>query len=245
MSQDLNELAQAWLEHYQQLETTVNQNSQLDPKLVVLIRLIIDVTATHLYAPGVQQHLEQALKLGLSRAEIMEVFKLASVVGIHSCALGVPLLEAELNKHAHADQKPDQTPNQHLSQKKDHAQVSAVATPICDQLREQGNFNPLWETLYQWDPAYLEDFLKMAMHSWHNQILPPVWIELLCIAGDATITHMWSPGTQRHMQAALALGASKEQIMGVLKILSLQGMEAFETGLPILAQVLETSINQT
>ncbi|WP_374666027.1 carboxymuconolactone decarboxylase family protein [Acinetobacter sp.] len=229
MSQSLNELAQEWLEHYQKFADTVGKTNLLDPKLVVLIRLIIDVTATHLYAPGVQQHLQEALKLGLSRAEIMEVFKLASVVGIHSCALGVPLLEAELRQLNRADQENDP--------------AQAVETPICNELRAQGNFNPLWDTLYRWDPAYLEDFLKMAMHSWRNKILPPLWVELLCIAGDATITHIWSPGMQRHMRAALALGASQEQIMEVLKILSLQGMEAFETGFPILAQVLETSVN--
>ena len=223
MSQTLNELMLQWKESCRSLMDTIGANDVLDPKLVVLIRLIMDVTATHLYAPGVQKHIQDALKAGLSRDEIMQVFKLASVVGIHSCALGVPILQVELDSLGYVV----------------NDEASSVLTPTCDELRAQGNFNPLWETLYRWDPEYLEDFLKMAMHTWRSQILPPLWIELLCIAGDATITHMWAPGTQRHMQAALALGASKEQILEVLKILSLQGMDAFDASLPLLTQALE------
>ncbi|MFW2079295.1 hypothetical protein ACG94X_16630 [Acinetobacter sp. ULE_I010] len=229
MSQVLNDLAQEWREHYIKLTDTVGTSNLLDPKLVTLIHLIIDVTATHLYAPGVQKNIQEALKIGLSRSEIMEVFKLASIVGIHACALGVPLLEAELDK-LNLKNQDDSEP---------------VDTPVCDELRAEGSFNPLWATLYRWEPAYLEDFLKMAMQVWRNNILPPLWVEFLCIAGDATITHMWAAGTQRHMQAALALGATKAQIMEVLKILSLQGMEAFEVGIPILAQALETSIDHS
>ena len=223
MSQTLNELMLQWKESCRSLTDTIGANDVLDPKLVVLIRLIMDVTATHLYAPGVQKHIQDALKTGLSRDEIMQVFKLASVVGIHSCALGVPILQAELDSLGYvADDE-----------------ASSVLTPTCDELRAQGNFNPLWETLYEWDPVYLEDFLKMATHAWTNGILPPLWIELLCIAGDATITHMWAPGTQRHMQAALALGASSEQILAVLKIVSLQGIEACELGSAVLKNLLK------
>lgn len=206
-----------WTESYMELVKDTQQNQILDPKLVALIRLNIAVTATHLYAPGVQRHIRAALNLGVSRAEILEVFKLASVVGIHACALGVPILEQEL---AHAGIDDDA--------------VTAPATPVCDLVRAKGMFNPLWETLYRWDPVYLENFLKMGLGLWTDGILDPLWIEFLCISGDATVTHMWAHGTQRHIQAALALGASKEQILEVLKIVSLQGIEACEMGVPML-----------
>ena len=212
-----------WTEKLVTLVHQTQVNTILDPKLVILIRLCIDVTATHLYESGIQRHIQQALKLGIHQSEILEVFKLASVVGIHSCALGVPILKNELIVAGISE-----------------AIVTTKAfTPICDEMKLQGNFNPLWETLYEWDPVYLEDFLKMATHAWTNGILPPLWIELLCIAGDATITHMWAPGTQRHMQAALALGASSEQILAVLKIVSLQGIEACELGSTVLKNLLK------
>lgn len=211
-----------WTEKFMALVQDTQLNNVLDPKLVALIRLNIDVTATHLYAPGVQRHIREALRLGATRAEILEVFKLASVVGIHACALGVPILEKELADAGLADDA-----------------VQAPATPVCDAVRAQGMFNPLWETIYRWDPVYLENFLKMGFGLWKDGILPPLWIEFLCIVGDATVTHMWAHGTQRHIEAALALGASREQILEVLKIVSLQGIEACEMAVPMLDEILK------
>lgn len=211
-----------WTEKFMTLVQDTQLNNVLDPKLVALIRLNIDVTATHLYVPGVQRHIRAALRLGATRAEILEVFKLASVVGIHACALGVPILAHELAEAGLPDEA-----------------VAAVETPVCDVVRAQGMFNPLWETIYRWDPSYLENFLKMGFGLWKDGILPPLWIEFLCIAGDATVTHMWAHGTQRHIEAALALGATREQILEVLKIVSLQGIEAAEMGVPMLDKILQ------
>lgn len=210
-----------WTENFMKLVEDSQVNDILDPKLVALIRLNIDVTATHLYAPGVRRHVRDALRLGVTRAGILEVFKLASVVGIHACALGVPILAEELANAGLADEP-----------------VAAGATPVCDAVRANGMFNPLWETLYKWDPAYLEKFLAMGFGLWKDGILPPLWIEFLCIAGDAAITHLYGHGTRRHIQAALQLGATREQVLEVLKIVSLQGIEACELGVPMLDEEL-------
>lgn len=80
-------------------------------------------------------------------------------------------------------------------------------------------------TLSQWDPVWLERFLAMGL---------PLWIELLCISGDAAITHIYAHGTQRHIEAALAMGATREQVLDVLKIVSLQVIESMELALPML-----------
>ena len=89
-------------------------------------------------------------------------------------------------------------------------------------------------TLPQWDPVWLERFLAMGLPLWTDGVLPPLWIELLCISGDAAITHMFAHGTQRHIEAALAMGATREQVLDVLKIVSLQGIESMELALPML-----------
>ncbi|HWD31253.1 MAG TPA: carboxymuconolactone decarboxylase family protein [Pseudomonas sp.] len=219
----LAQWAPQWTEQYMDLVEDGHTNEVLEPKLVALIRLNIDVTATHLYAPGVRRHVRNALRLGASRAEILEVFKLASVVGIHACALGVPILEEALAEAGRED-----------------VAVTAGPTPVCDQVRANGMFNPLWETLYRWDPQYLEKFLGMGLGLWQDGILPPLWIEFLCIAGDATVTHMYGHGTRRHIEAALQLGATREQILQVLKIVSLQGIEACELGVPMLDEALHS-----
>jgi alkylhydroperoxidase/carboxymuconolactone decarboxylase family protein YurZ len=62
--------------------------------------------------------------------------------------------------------------------------------------------------------------------------------ELLSIAFDASITHMYAPGTRRHIKAALKLGATMEEIMEVLKICVAEGVQASNLGVPILAEEL-------
>jgi alkylhydroperoxidase/carboxymuconolactone decarboxylase family protein YurZ len=54
------------------------------------------VAATHLYQPGLRAHIRNALGYGATREEIMEVIELVSVIGIHSAAVGVPILLEEL-----------------------------------------------------------------------------------------------------------------------------------------------------
>ena len=74
----------------------------LEPKVKELIYTAFDVSATHLYAPGLRQHIRNALDYGATKEEVLEVIELASVIGIHSCTVGVPILVEEL---AASDQK--------------------------------------------------------------------------------------------------------------------------------------------
>jgi alkylhydroperoxidase/carboxymuconolactone decarboxylase family protein YurZ len=71
-----------------------------------------------------------------------------------------------------------------------------------------------------------------------NAVLPPKEIELLSIAFDASFTHMYAPGTRRHIQNALKAGASIEEIFEVLKICVAQGFQACNVGVSILEEEL-------
>jgi alkylhydroperoxidase/carboxymuconolactone decarboxylase family protein YurZ len=68
----------------------------LEPKVKELIYTAFDVSATHLYTPGLRLHIKNAIGYGATREEILEVIELASVIGIHSCTVGVPILVEEL-----------------------------------------------------------------------------------------------------------------------------------------------------
>jgi len=70
----------------------------LPPKIKELIYVAIDASTTHLYEPGLRQHISNALKYGATKEEIMEVLELVSVLGIHTCTMGVPILVEELKK---------------------------------------------------------------------------------------------------------------------------------------------------
>jgi alkylhydroperoxidase/carboxymuconolactone decarboxylase family protein YurZ len=63
-------------------------------------------------------------------------------------------------------------------------------------------------------------------------------VELLSIACDASFTHMYAPGTRHHIKAALKLGATMDEIMEVLKLCVVQGVQSCNMGVPILAEEL-------
>ncbi len=63
-----------------------------------LIYIAIDSATTHLYEPGLRVHIQNALKYGATVHEIMEVYQLTSVLGIHTVTFGMPHLIDELKR---------------------------------------------------------------------------------------------------------------------------------------------------
>lgn len=70
----------------------------LPPKVKELVYIAIDAATTHLYEPGLRIHIRNAMKHGATMQEIIEVFQLVSVLGIHTITLGMPVLVEELEK---------------------------------------------------------------------------------------------------------------------------------------------------
>jgi alkylhydroperoxidase/carboxymuconolactone decarboxylase family protein YurZ len=114
----------------------------------------------------------------------------------------------------------------------------ATATPICDQLRATGNWNPAWDALAELDPVWAEKFMAMGMHTVMSGVLEPKVLEFLAIAVDASCTHMYAPGTRRHIRKALELGATREEIAAVLQAVSVLGIHSSSLGAPILLEEL-------
>jgi alkylhydroperoxidase/carboxymuconolactone decarboxylase family protein YurZ len=93
---EIAELDPTWLEKFLDMAVRPIASGVLDPKTYEFIAIAVDASCTHLYAPGVRRHIRKALELGASREEILAVLQCVSVLGIHSCALGVPILVEEL-----------------------------------------------------------------------------------------------------------------------------------------------------
>ncbi|MBS4751284.1 carboxymuconolactone decarboxylase family protein [Nocardioides sp. zg-ZUI104] len=82
-----------FLDAYRTLSRTVVSAGLLEPKLVELIIVALDVSSTHLFAPGARLHVRNALAAGATISELMEVIKLTSALGISGTALGVRLVD--------------------------------------------------------------------------------------------------------------------------------------------------------
>lgn len=82
----------AWLEKFMAMGVHAMSSAGLDAKTRELIAIAVDASCTHLYSPGVRRHVRRALEVGATPAEVLSVLQMVSVLGIHSVALGVPML---------------------------------------------------------------------------------------------------------------------------------------------------------
>jgi alkylhydroperoxidase/carboxymuconolactone decarboxylase family protein YurZ len=94
------ELDAEWMEKFINMGVHPLRKGVLEPKVIELIAIAVDASCTHLYAPGVRRHIRKALELGVSVEEILAVLQLTSILGIHSMALGAPMLIEEVQKLA-------------------------------------------------------------------------------------------------------------------------------------------------
>jgi alkylhydroperoxidase/carboxymuconolactone decarboxylase family protein YurZ len=66
----------------------------LEPRLRELIYIAVDIVTTHLYEPGARAHIRNALKLGVSVDELLEVFELAALVPFKTVGIVLSALAA-------------------------------------------------------------------------------------------------------------------------------------------------------
>lgn len=85
-----------FLEAYTNFSSKPWRQGVLPPKVKSFIYIAIDACTTHLHEIGTRQHIRNALKQGATKEEILEIFELISVIGIHAVNLGVPILVEEL-----------------------------------------------------------------------------------------------------------------------------------------------------
>ncbi len=215
----LREWDPKWAETCEKMTTNPWAGGVLPPKTVELISVALNAACTNLNPEGTRRHIRAALESGASREEILFVLKCASVLAIHSCSLGAPILLEEAKE---VGVKP--------------AERLKTATPACDQMKELGQWNSAWNPFYELDPAFTDQFMGTAIGIYASGVLPAKEVELLSIALDASFTHMYAPGTRRHIKAALKLGATMAEVMEVLKLCVVQGVQACNLGVPILAE---------
>jgi len=193
----------------------------LPRKFVELVGIAINAACTNLNPEGTRRHIRAALAAGATREQILLVLEMASVMAIHSCSLGAPILLEEAKAAG-----------------KSTAPKAPVPTPACDRMKAAGLWNVAWDPFFELDPAWTDAFMACGAAIYGSKLLTPKEVELLSIAFDASYTHMYAPGTRRHIKSSLALGATPEEIMEILKLCVCQGVQACNLGVPMLAEEL-------
>ena len=67
-----------FFEAYTNFSSVPWRSGVLDPKIKEFVYIAVDAAATHLFVPGIRQHIKQAIAHGASAEEIMEVLELTS-----------------------------------------------------------------------------------------------------------------------------------------------------------------------
>jgi alkylhydroperoxidase/carboxymuconolactone decarboxylase family protein YurZ len=198
----------------------------LAPKIKEFIYIAIDAATTHLYEPGLRIHIQNALKYGATKEEIMEVYQLTSVLGMHTFTLGMPVLMDEIRKAGKG------------------AELEIVMDDARKALKEKfvenrGYWNEFWDGLLKLDPDFFKTYLEFSSVPWTKGRLEPKVKEFIYIAIDASTTHLYEPGLRVHIQNALKYGATKEEIMEVYQLTSVLGMHTCTMGVPVLLDELK------
>lgn len=108
--------------------------------------------------------------------------------------------------------------------------------PYTDRQIKKGDWNPLWDTMRRWDPEFMEAYLAFRSVPHRKGPLPPKVKEFILIAINAATTHLYAPGTRRHIQNALRLGATREELLEVIQLTTIMGIHAINMAVPILAE---------
>jgi len=198
------------------------KKNKLDDKVKEFIYIAVDCAATHMYLPGVRQHVRAALRLGATPAEIMEVVELASTLGIHAMNVGVPILVEVLDEQG---LRADKAPLTEYQEK-----VKAEFT------EKRGYWNKTWDDTLELDPEFLEAYTDFSSVSWTHGTLEPKIKEFIYVAFDLAATHLYERGAKLHLENALRYGATVDEILEVLEIASVIGIHAATSAAPIILE---------
>ena len=226
----LREWDPVWAEQCVKMTTNPWTEGVLETKFIELVCIGLNSARTNLNPDGTRRHIRAALAAGASREEILFVLKVASVMAIHSFMFGSPILleEASLGSL----QSEGKIRARRLRE-------AGGVIPAVEKMKAIGKWNEEWDSLLFFSPVWTEQYMASVIDLYALNVFSPKQVELLCLAFDASNTNLNGPGTRYHIKNAMKAGATLEEIVEVLKLCVIQGVQACNLSVPILAEELE------
>jgi 3-hydroxyisobutyrate dehydrogenase-like beta-hydroxyacid dehydrogenase/alkylhydroperoxidase/carboxymuconolactone decarboxylase family protein YurZ len=196
----------------------------LEPKVKELIYIAVNANATHMYLPGVRQHVKAALAAGATGPEIMEVLELSATLGIHAMNIGVPILVEVLRaKGLRGGPVP-------LNARQEEIKAEFI--------KNRGYWHEFWDEMLELDPELLAAYTEFSSVPWRTGTLEPKVKEFIYIAFDTAATHLYVTGLKAHISNAIGYGATAREVLEVMEIASVLGIHGVTAAAPILAEEL-------
>lgn len=222
--ESLLDLHPDYFDAYLKLALVPFTNRHLTPKFQALVLLACDSSVTHLFVPGIRVHIENALRLGATRAEILEVLELTSVLGIHAITVGISLLSEVL----------DETPGPRAEM--DEAELMRLS----DAFKAVRGYDPRenWKAVMTGCPDFFEAYVGFSgIPFGASSALSAMEKELIYTAIDCATTHLFVVGLKLHIRNAVNYGATPQQVIEVLELASLMGVQTALVAAPILQEL--------
>jgi alkylhydroperoxidase/carboxymuconolactone decarboxylase family protein YurZ len=136
------------------------KKNHLSAKMQALVALTVDSNSTHLYTPGIRQHIKAAAAAGATKAEVLEVLELSSTLGIHACNIGIPTLVQVLKEENMYDSHP--TAGKPFDEKRLALKEDFAA--------KRGYWHSFWEDFLALDPEFFEAYTEFSSVPWTRRI---------------------------------------------------------------------------
>jgi len=223
----VRELDPAFLEIFTAMAEVPRRSGHLTPRMRAFVALAVDANITHFEPDGVRRHVREALEVGATPEQVMEVLECSATVSVHALNVGVPVLTQVLADKGVRLAPVELSPHQQLLKQQ--------------FARERGYWNPTWDAVLELAPDMFEAYTAFSSHPWRTRHLTPLERELVYVAFDTSATHLYETGLKLHVENALAHGASPEQLLEVMEIAALIGMKSVALGASVLREELEAS----
>ena len=186
----------------------------LEPRMKELILLALHATVTALNGPQIQRHISRALSAGATKKDILDVLITIAGVANHAVYFALPVLMNELKQLGHEEAElPPMT-----------ASSQAIKD---DFIAKRGFWNEQRDIVARAMPTYFSALNVLSTQAWTEGSLITKERELICIAIDCSVTHMFGPGLAIHIRNALNKGATRDEILEVFALASATGLEGF------------------
>lgn len=196
----------------------------LTPVEQALIGVAVVGNAAGTNWPRLRAYVRAALELGASRAEVRDVLQLVSIMSIHALSVGAPAVADVLSERG-------VRPSSALSDRQRALRA--------DFERKRGYWHKSWDDVLTLDADMFEAYMNFSTVGAQFGSLPVKLRELIYIAIDCVITHLYVPGIQIHTRAALDAGASVDEILSAIEIATLTGADPYFEAMTRIPELFE------
>ena len=203
--------APEFFERFGRMTSVPAQKGALNEIDRALIGLAVVGNAAGTNWPRLESYARTALAAGATREQVRDVLRLVSIMSIHSMTVGVPALVGVLRERG-VPTPGDDARRQHL-----RAQF----------LRIRGYWHDTWDDMLAMDPDMFEAYTAFSTVVAEHGSLDERLRELIYVAIDSIVTHLYVPGIEIHSRRALDAGATPEQLLTAMEIAALTGANPY------------------